>query len=100
METKNNSQQTQLTETSVLLSIPSLIAASTLSKIEEREIKCEYHGVDESGHIIMKLSYLEWQEKFLKEIISEMKEGNAVINLLFTIATEVLIENYKQYKSK
>jgi len=95
MKTENNNQ-TEITETTVLLSIPSWVASSTLKSLEDKSIKCEYIGVEESGDLIMKLSYFKWQKSFLEKIIDEMKSDEFVIKLSLIALGAIAVQAYQQ----
>lgn len=99
METTNNNQK-ETTETSVLLSIPSCVAYSTLADLEDKDIKCKYLGVDQAGHILMKVSYFPWQKKFLKEIMADMKAGQVVTILVLALGAEIIMKTCQQYQSE
>lgn len=95
METQTQNEKQKLIEKSMLLTIPSCVAGSTLKNIQDRDIKTEYIGVNETGDLTMKISYFEWQEPFLDKIIREMKSNEAGLILIFLALAGSAIESYQ-----
>jgi hypothetical protein len=102
METKTESAENQLNETTTLLYVPTNVIGSVFKKLEDKDIQTEYLGidVDGSGRIVLKVRSFDWQNPHLKKIISEMESDSAAITLFLTIIGEIAAHICTQYRSK
>jgi hypothetical protein len=78
-------------KTTAIISIPQCVASHTLKRLDEKSIQCNYHGVDLSGRILMKIEYQSAQEIYLQQLIVEMKESEKSFNLLLEIGGLILM---------
>ncbi len=99
MKTTNNSEQAQITETTTLLHIPTCVVGSAFAKLGDKSIKTDYVGRDESGRVILKVAYFDWQKQLLEKIISELEADAEAILLIIVILGEIAV-SYGQYKSQ
>ncbi len=99
METTNNNAQAQITEITTLLHIPNCVVGSAFAKLENKSIKADYVGMDESGRVILKVAYSEWQKQSLERIINELETDAKAFILALDILGQIAA-NYGQYKSQ
>lgn len=85
-------------KTTAIISIPQCVASHTLKSLGKKSIQCQYHGVDLSGRILMKIEYPLDQETYLRKLIEGMEESEKSINLLLEIGVEILINEIEKAK--
>lgn len=86
-------------KTKAIISIPQCVASHTLKSLGEKSIQCNYHGVDISGRILMKIEYQSVQEIYLQQLIVEMEESERSFNLLLEIGGLILMNEAVKVKT-
>lgn len=86
-------------KTTAIISIPQCVASHTLKSLGENSIQCNYHGVDLSGRILMKIEYQSVQGIYLKKLIEEMEEIEKSMDLLLEIGGLILMNEAVKAKA-
>lgn len=81
-----------------IISIPQCVASHTLKSLGENNIECNYHGVDLSGRILMKIEYQLVQQIYLQKLIEEMEESEKSFILLLEIGGLILMNEVEKVK--
>jgi len=82
-----------------IIGIPQCVASHTLKSLNEKNITCQYEGVDQTGRILMKLNYLSDQDGYLQELITDMEEDEKSFSMLLHIGGLMLLDIITQQGS-
>lgn len=86
-------------KTTAIISIPQCVASHTLKSLSDNSIQCNYHGVDLSGRILMKIEYQSVQGIYLQKLIEEMEESEKSMDLLLEIGGLILMNEAVKAKA-
>lgn len=80
-----------------IMSIPQCAASHTLKSLSDNNINCLYMGVDQSGRILMQITFEQSKNEFIEELTSGMQEYERAINLIIQTVNTALEEAYQKY---
>lgn len=83
-----------------IISIPDGIVSSTVKKLRENVIACNYMGIDQSGRIIMQVRYEPDKEQFIQSIHKHILETEKTISEIMQGFNQALEQLIKETKSK
>jgi len=82
-----------------IIGIPQCVASHTLKCLNEKNISCQYEGVDQAGRLLMKLNYFSDQDGYLKELIADMEEDEKSFTSLLQIGALMLLNEINKAKA-
>jgi hypothetical protein len=75
-----------------IMSIPQCAATDTLKKLGEKQIACEYMGIDSSGRIVMQIAFEENLQDLINELTRSMEESEKAMIQLFKVV-DIALQN-------
>lgn len=77
-----------------LISIPGCAASGVLKSLKTNNVDCNYMGLDQSGRIVMEVTYNSEQAVLIKELNEYMQTWEELVGA-FKYAINEAIEKYK-----
>lgn len=85
--------------TTTIISIPPCAASGILKSLHTNKISCDYMGLDQSGRILMQITYEKDHDTFIKEINSYMEKSEELLQAMNQVVNEV-IQKYRDEMDK
>ena len=82
-----------------IIGIPQCVASHSLKCLNEKNITCQYEGVDQAGRILMRLNYLSDQDGYLQELINEMEEDEKQFTTLLQVGVLIFVNEIAKTKA-
>ena len=83
-------------KTTTVISIPGYIASGTLTELQEKNIVCNYKGIDQSGRLLMEIEFERDLKYFMERIIQDIQEAEKNMAAIQKEINEALEKLFKE----
>lgn len=93
---KSDNLKTKNMNNTTIISIPACASSTVLKSLHTNNVNCKYVGIDQSGRILMELTYEKKQFDLIKEIVSYMEKAEEMVNEFTKIVNETISKMQEQ----